>query len=88
MRGLTYPFTVAVRVDEETLSKLDFVHMYEGYSRGEFCRIALQDYLAGVSMKESACMKAYEHWRRARAKDPKLGMQRFIATQKLDTPIR
>lgn len=86
--GRTFPFQVAVRVDMETMTMLDFIRAYEGYTYGEFCRMALEDYLSGVTMNDSGVMRAYRDWRSGQSAKGKLSMQQYIGKLKLQTPIR
>lgn len=80
--GVDLPFNVSIRVDAATLERLQFMKLYEGRSYGEICRMAVEDYLSGVTAGESDAMGAYRLWVAQRSRGKRQSMASFIATCK------
>lgn len=75
-------FSVSVRLDEETMNKLDFLAEVDGIPRGRFIREALNDYMAGASIQESAAMRCYVEYCSLRSKEKIIARGAFIANWK------
>lgn len=82
MAWSTVAFNVSVRLDEQTMNKLDFLAEVEGVPRGRFVRMALEDYLSGMSVEEHPALAAYTEYQVARGKEKVIARSAWIQNWK------